>query len=98
MLIYRVAVGSMEPERHSTTTSLLAREHAWMKLILDSLTDQFFAFDKNFRFAYLNLRAQEWMKTLGKDPESLIGKILWDEFPDVLNETAVHRVVSEQIA
>jgi len=67
-------------------------------MILESITDKFFAYDKDFRFTYLNQHAAEQMKELGKDPASLIGKFLWDEFPNVPNEQAVRQVMSERVA
>jgi hypothetical protein len=38
------------------------------------------------------------MKILGKDPALLIGKVFWEEFPDVPNEEALRRVMSERVA
>src|SRR6266511_4800200 len=38
------------------------------------------------------------MKVLGKDPARLIGRVLWEEFPDVPNEAAVRRVMAERVA
>jgi len=69
-----------------------------LEMLLDSITDQFFAFDDQWRFTYLNRHAQEQMQVLGKDPVGLIGKVLWDEFPYVPNEAAVRRVMAERVA
>jgi hypothetical protein len=38
------------------------------------------------------------MKLLGKDPESLIGRVLWGEFPNAADEEALRRVMSERVA
>jgi PAS domain S-box-containing protein len=46
----------------------------------------------------LNKHAEEQMRTLGKDPKNIIGKVLWDEFPEVPNEEAVRRVMDERVA
>jgi PAS domain S-box-containing protein len=77
---------------------LLREANDKVELILGSITDAFFGFSKDFRFTYLNKHAAEQMKALGKDPASLIGKVLWDEFPFVPNEEAVRRVMSERVA
>jgi PAS domain-containing protein len=69
-----------------------------VKTILHSITDKFFSFSKDWRFTYLNEHAAEQMRILGKDPMSLIGKVLWEEFPDVPNEQAVRRVMRERVA
>jgi PAS domain S-box-containing protein len=69
-----------------------------VKMILDSITDQFFAFDSDWRFTYLNKHAAEQIKVLGRDPARLIGSVLWDGFPYVPDEKAVRRVMSERVA
>jgi PAS domain S-box-containing protein len=46
--------------------------------IVESITDGFIAFDRSWRFTYVNKEAG---KTLGQMPKALIGKNFWDEFP-----------------
>jgi PAS domain S-box-containing protein len=77
---------------------LLREAHERITMILDSITDQFFAFDHDWRFTYVNTHAAAQMKALGKDPAGLIGSVLWEEFPDVPNEAAVRRVMTERVA
>jgi PAS domain S-box-containing protein len=48
--------------------------------ILESITDGFMAFDFEWRFTYLN---REGAKILGRLPEELLGKNLWEEFPEL---------------
>jgi C4-dicarboxylate-specific signal transduction histidine kinase len=69
-----------------------------VRMILDSITDNFFGFSKDWRFTYLNNHAMEQMRKLGKDPDLLIGKVLWDEFPEVPNEETVRYVMNERVA
>jgi PAS domain S-box-containing protein len=66
--------------------------------ILDSTTDQVFAFDRDWRYIYLNRRAAEQMRSLGKDPGGVIGKVLWDIFPHVPNEATLRRVMAWRVA
>jgi C4-dicarboxylate-specific signal transduction histidine kinase len=66
-------------------------------LILASISDQFFGLSKDWRFTYFNQHAAEQMKLLGKDPQRLIGKVLWEEFPEMPNEAALRRVMSERV-
>src|SRR5919106_3111381 len=71
---------------HDLTDRLQAAEglrkaNATVEMILGSITDRFFAFDSEWRFTYFNKHAEEQLKALGKDPASLIGKLLWEEFP-----------------
>jgi PAS domain S-box-containing protein len=46
--------------------------------ILESITDAFYALDEEFRFTYVNRRAEElW----GRSRDALLGKQFWEEFP-----------------
>jgi PAS domain S-box-containing protein len=76
----------------------LRNAHERAQLVLESITDNFFALSKDWRFTYLNKHAAAQMKQLGKDPAALIGTVLWDEFPVVPNEAAIRRVMSERVA
>lgn len=64
--------------------------------ILENITDMFFSFDKDFRFLYMNRQGADQMRLAGKEPELLIGKLLWDEFPDAPNREAMRRVMDER--
>jgi signal transduction histidine kinase/DNA-binding response OmpR family regulator len=46
--------------------------------ILESITEAFFALDRDWRFTYLNPQS---FVLLGRPPEELVGKSLWDEYP-----------------
>jgi PAS domain S-box-containing protein len=56
--------------------------------ILESITDGFLAFDRSWRFTYLN---HEGARTLGRSAEDLVNKNLWEEFPE-LAETSFGRL------
>lgn len=77
-------------------TRQLTAANERVEMILESITDKFFAFDKDWRFTYLNKHAEEQVKILGKDPERLIGKVMWDEFPEMPNEEAFRRVMDQR--
>lgn len=47
--------------------------------ILDRVTDAFFALDSEWRFTYVN---EEASRLLFRDRKKLIGKSVWDEFPE----------------
>ncbi|QIR39238.1 PAS domain-containing protein [Tolypothrix sp. PCC 7910] len=67
-------------------------------LILESITDAFVAFDKNWCYTYVNGAA---VKILEKTPEDIIGKNVWTEvFPSLVGSLAyqkLHKVVAEQV-
>jgi two-component system cell cycle sensor histidine kinase/response regulator CckA len=46
--------------------------------ILESITDGFFALDRDWRFSYLNRKAEQ---LFAKTREHLIGRVIWEEFP-----------------
>ncbi len=56
--------------------------------ILESITDAFYTVDRRWRFLYVNQQAAYlW----GKDREELIGKNIWQEFPEMISrETYRH--------
>src|SRR3712207_6938155 len=44
-----------------------------------------YAVDRDWRFTYVNRRAEEWW---GRKREDLIGKVYWDEFPAAVGSEA----------
>ncbi len=65
---------------------------------LESITDAFFMVDKQWCFLYLNPKAAHF---LNRNADELVGKNLWEEFPDVVgtqSETEYRRALTEQIA
>ncbi len=48
---------------------------------LENMTDGFTSVDKNWNYLYVNRKAGE---ILGRDPAQLIGKNVWEEFPEML--------------
>jgi PAS domain S-box-containing protein len=68
-----------------------------IELFLESITDRFFAIDKEWRYAYFNSGAKEQLRALGKDPEALIGKVLWEEFPTPTSEAELRRAMRDRV-
>lgn len=62
--------------------------------ILESITDGFVAFDRQWRFTYVN---HEGSRTLGKSPQELLGKNVWEELPE-LTETSFGRLYIQAVA
>ncbi|MEG4026596.1 PAS domain-containing protein [Microcoleus sp. S13C4] len=66
--------------------------------ILESITDAFVAFDRDWRYTYVNRAAA---KLLHKTPEELLGKHVWNEvFPELVGGVAyqqLHRAVAQQV-
>src|SRR5215213_8514686 len=52
------------------------------EVILESITDAFFAVDSEWRFTYLNQQAQV---VLAHTPEAVLGKSLWEVYPGLID-------------
>src|ERR671932_561645 len=79
---------------------LLAAQETEHKVatILENITDAFVAFDRDWRYTYVNRAAA---KILHKTPEEVLGKHVWNEvFPELVGGIAyreLHRAVTEQV-
>ena len=49
--------------------------------ILESITDAFFALDREFRFTYLNAQAE---RVLSRTQKQLLGQNIWEAFPEAV--------------
>ncbi len=67
-----------------------------MENILGRVADGFVAVDRDYRYRYVNESAR---RVMGRDPLSLIGKRMWDEFPEVRGhefQRACEQALAEQ--
>ena len=65
--------------------------------MLESMIDGFVALDKDWRYLYVNHHAAEMF---GRDATSLIGKHIWEEFPEGVGQPfyqAYQRVMAQQV-
>jgi PAS domain S-box-containing protein len=88
---------------------LLARERAERDLresnerntnILESISDAFVVFDKEWCFSYVNPQAEQVVGPLNKSRSSLLGRNFWVEFPDLVGtsvETNFRRSVADRV-
>ena len=69
----------------SLQRALTAAEQAdeQVRTILECITDGFVALDPDWRYSYVNKRAGEMF---GRTPEELLGKHIWEEFPDGVDQ------------
>lgn len=91
---------------------LLARERAERDLresneritnILESISDAFVVFDKEWRFTYINPQAEQVARRLNQSRPALLGKNFWSVFPDLvgtpleenLRQSVIEKVKSE---
>lgn len=69
-------------------TNLLRREasHRQISAILESITDGFYALDRNWRFVYINAQCEVY---LNKKRDEMLGRMVWDVFPN-MRDTAFY--------
>ncbi|MGL5192472.1 MAG: adenylate/guanylate cyclase domain-containing protein [Chroococcales cyanobacterium] len=66
--------------------------------LLENMTDAFFAVDRQWRFSYANQKVGE---ILQRDPDKLLGKIIWEEFPETVGskfEREYRKAAAEQVS
>ncbi|PQV63330.1 PAS domain S-box-containing protein [Abditibacterium utsteinense] len=72
--------------------------YAQINDLLESITDSFFALDKDWRFTYINRNAESLLQ---RKPQDLIGKNVWEEYPEAVGGlfyTEYERAVKDQVA
>jgi PAS domain S-box-containing protein len=73
----------------------LRDSEAFAHNILESISDAFYALDREWRFTYLNPQCE---RQLRRSREELLGKVIWEEFPEaaatVFHEQYKHAVAS----
>ncbi|HET7115116.1 MAG TPA: PAS domain S-box protein, partial [Hanamia sp.] len=67
-------------ERHTNEIELKESEEKFRTLV-ERVSDAFVAIDNNWDYIYVNKKADE---LLGVDHEYLVGKNIWNEFPEVI--------------
>ena len=67
-------------EQKEAEARMLALE-ARLTTTLENITDGFCLIDKDWKFTFMNGQAQRMLK---RCPEDLLGKILWQEFPEAV--------------
>lgn len=70
-----------EQKRLEAEAKVLAER---LKNTIDSITDAFYILSRDWRFSYMNAEAE---RQLERRAQELIGRVVWDEFPEVLGGT-----------
>lgn len=68
--------------------------------ILESITDSFSVYDKDWRVTYLNREAEKLLPRLGLTRKQVLGKNIWEVLPDLVGSDIYqkyHRAVAEQV-
>ncbi len=76
----------------------LDESRARVETILDSIGDAFFSLDREYRFTWMNPASE---RILGVRSEAVLGKCVWDVFPDAVGTTyydEYHRVMEQSVS
>jgi PAS domain S-box-containing protein len=87
-----------ELAQHERAGAEEAREQ--VSNILESITDSFAVYDREWRIIYLNKEAEKSLPRLGLTREKVLGKKLWELLPDLTDSVVYeqyHRAVAEQV-
>jgi PAS domain S-box-containing protein len=82
-------------DRKIAEAALISNEEKYRAFVKQA-TEAFIALDKNWCYIYLNKQAGEMIH---KDPETLIGRNVWEVFPDLVGSStyvAFHKAMQEQ--
>ncbi|MBE9159968.1 PAS domain S-box protein [Nodosilinea sp. LEGE 06152] len=89
---------ALEAQLASTSTQVDRATERKVTAILESITDAFVAFDRDWRYTYVNRAAAQ---ILHRVPEDLLGREVWQEvFPELVDGVAykaMHRAIAEQV-
>ena len=91
VLVFR----DVSDERQAQAT--VEQQRQWLQTTLESITDAFCSFDREWRFTYVNRQAEE---LLGRGRASLIGKNHWDEYSETVGsevERAYRRALADNV-
>ena len=80
--------------KRRTAEAVIQASEGRTHTILESISDGFFALDRDWRITYINTAGERF---LDRTPGDLIGKVLWDEFPGTVGsefERVYRRVVA----
>ena len=59
---------------------------------LDAMSDQHFVCDAEGRYVRFNRAARDFLRRNGYDPDELVGKVMWEEFPLLVGGPMYHAV------
>ena len=65
-------------------------------VILDGVSDGVVSLDRDARYLSINKAGAEIIRQLGRNPDHLIGVLVWDAFPDVRG-TVVEREIKQSL-
>ncbi len=89
-----------EPEINGLVLNLQKKDvfsEERFRAIIDRVSDGFFSLNTELRYTYANKKIGEMTR---RDPKTLIGKYIWDEFPEAVGSDthrAIEKAIKEQV-
>jgi PAS domain S-box-containing protein len=90
----RLRQEAMQREQGLRIEAEVAKTH--LETVLAGIEDQFFVLDREWRYTFVNDQVAE---VVGIQKEELLGRIIWEVFPDVFKSefyNQVHRAIAQQ--
>ena len=86
--VYRFAIAPQKLKNLvKAKTSELENSKIKYRSLIERVSDAFVSLDKNWNYTYLNYQAGE---IFSREPQSLIGKHIWTEFPEGIDQPFYH--------
>jgi signal transduction histidine kinase len=79
----------LEKERRSALEQIQESEEQY-RTLMERISDGFIVLDSEWKYKYVNKRTGEMT---GRDPRSLVGKHIWEEFPEAVGSDTYHAFV-----
>ncbi|MEH2369843.1 ATP-binding protein [Nostoc sp.] len=89
----RLRQEAMEREQGLRIEAEVAKAH--LETVIAGIQDQFFVLDREWRYTFVN---QQVAEIVGIPKEELLGKIVWEVLPDMVQsefDTQVHRAIAQ---
>ncbi|HEX6178440.1 MAG TPA: PAS domain S-box protein, partial [Thermoanaerobaculia bacterium] len=75
------AARKLDSERAAREAADAARQQ--LAHIVESISDGYAAYDREWRYTYMNRRYVEMLRKNNLDPDALIGRIVWEAHPEI---------------
>ncbi|MCC6748134.1 MAG: PAS domain-containing protein [Deltaproteobacteria bacterium] len=87
-----VVVTFVESVKRRHAEAELKQATEWLQHVLAGTLDGFVVYDRDFRFAHLGPTDLARLQESGRDPALLLGKVLWEESPELVGTPAEERL------
>jgi len=87
--INAIVCNFLDVTEHKLDQEKIDRQNKQLQSVLENITDGFIVLDQNMCYTYAN---HQYGKILKVAPDSLIGRNIWEVFPDKVDSAAYHAI------